>query len=357
MQRMLLLMLLVGLRVVAAQETGCYAFAGDVTVNVRWGPGTQQYGILGSLDAGSSLSIIGKNGDWYAVAYDDAQGWVASWAVTAKGTCETLPILPQPDQPEAITQLMETPILPEMTQHTQEIFAQGQIAGSDPHAFTKVGDCNTASIFFLQGFDTGSYDLGPYEELQPTIDHFAGWFAHQSLTGRKGYSAHNMIDLTWANPELCEAGESPLECEYRRSRPAAAVMMFGSRDMMTLDAAQFEAAVRSIVALSIERGVVPILTTFTWTPDGRWRKSLEFNALLVKIAREYDIPLINFWRAARSLPNYGLIEDYTHLTDTTETFGYNIVFTEGEQPAGHTLRNLLTLQTLDLLRREVILAR
>jgi hypothetical protein len=58
------------------------------------------------------------------------------------------------------------------------------------------------------------------------------------------------------------------------------------------------------------------------------------NAVIVELAREYDVPLINFWKAARDLPQQGIQSDNAHLT----TVGYNE-------------RNRLTLIMLDRLQR------
>ncbi|NDJ79246.1 MAG: hypothetical protein GYB65_23595, partial [Chloroflexi bacterium] len=154
------------------------------------------------------------------------------------------------------------------------------------------------------------------------------------------------------DPALCEDDEGPLACEYRRVRPAVAVMMFGPNDMINLRIEEFEVAVRGIIDLSLAEGVIPVLTTFTWHRDVRWEQALQFNMVVVDLAREYDIPLINFWRAAQELPNLGLVRDYTHLT--AGSVGTRIAFTGDEAVSGYTLRNLLTLQTLDLLRREVL---
>ena len=86
-----------------------------------------------------------------------------------------------------------------------------------------------------------------------------------------------------------------------------------------------------------------------------WYKALRLNAITVEIADEYNLPLINFWRAAQDLPNLGLVTDYTHLTsDGGPLFG--IRFNGEETYSGYALRNLVTLQTLDMLRREVLAA-
>jgi hypothetical protein len=358
----LLIMMLFVAAASAAAQTGesCRAYAVGGSVNVRWGPG-QNYGALGAMLDGTARDVTGvsEDGDWYAVAWDEDDpyhefGWIAAWVVVTGGDCDALPTVPPPPEPPAVAYLMDVPVLPAVTEAAREIFAQGQALGNDARAFTKVGDCNTDTVFFLAAFDTGNYALGPYADLQPTVDYFAGWWSHESVAGQVGYGMDILLDPLWANPDLCQPGETLLACEYRRTRPAAAVMMFGPNDMIAMDEAQFEEALRGVVELSIERGVIPVLTTFTWHMDRKWLQALAFNRITAEVADEYGVPLINLWRAARDLPGYGLMSEYTHLTDGGMQGG-RIQFTNGEEARyGHALRNLLTLQTLDMLRREVM---
>jgi hypothetical protein len=352
----------------AAQDgrTGCVVKAGIRNVNVRNGPATH-YEIIGTLPAGRTLPLTGVNqaGDWYTVFFRDIYGqqepqaWVAAEVVTLDGQCDTLPVVPDPGPPEDFLRLMAVPVLPEtLSADLRDIFARGQALGNDPHAFTKIGDCNTDTFYFLTAFDWGQYDLGPYETLEPTIDYFAGWFEHTSLAGKIGFNALTVLDPLWSDPQICqpENGEGPLACEYRLHRPSAVVMMFGPNDMLNLTETQFADAVRGIIDLSLAQGVIPVLTTFTWHEDNQWLTALRFNMILVDLADEYGVPLINFWRAALPLRNRGLVADYTHLTTSLPGGDYTIIFEDEETPSGYALRNLLTLQMLDHLRREVLTA-
>lgn len=346
----------------------CVVRPGTSNVNVRYGPGTDTFGVIGVLYAGQQLPVIGQNaaGDWYAVTFaapgslnGPQEGWVSRAAVRAEGAaCGSLPVLDEPGDPAEVAFLSEIPVLPELdVAWLREIHAHGLALGNDPHVFTKVGDCNTDTSFFMAGFDRGDYDLGPYDELEPSIAYFAGSFEHVSLAGQVGFNAMSMLDPMWANPAQCEPseGEGPLACEYRRERPSVAVMMFGPNDLINLTEEQYAEALRDIIALSLDQGVIPVLSTFTWHRDQMWYKALRLNAITVEIADEYNLPLINFWRAAQDLPNLGLVTDYTHLTsDGGPLFG--IRFNGEETYSGYALRNLVTLQTLDMLRREVLAA-
>ncbi|HML23219.1 MAG TPA: SH3 domain-containing protein [Aggregatilinea sp.] len=346
----------------------CVALSTTSNVNVRYGPNADEFGVIGVIYAGQTLPVTGQNaaGDWYAVSFEAAgslggprEGWIVANAVEARGVCDALPTLPDPGQPEEINLLMSIPVLPTLdAEHLRAIFERGQSLGNDPHAFTKVGDCNTDTSYYLAGFDEDNYDLGPYADLAPSIDYYAGSWEHISLAGQVGFNALSMLDPMWADPSQCHFSddEGPLACEYRIQQPSAALMMFGPNDMINLTEAQYADALRDIIDLSLDRGVIPVLSTFTWHHDQMWFKSLRLNAITVEIAQEYDLPLVNFWRAAQDLPNLGLVEGYTHLTAANTGRLFEIRFTGEEETSGYAARNLVMLQVLDLLRTEVFTA-
>lgn len=83
--------------------TVCTAFAGSAA-NIRSGPGTQ-YDIIGVLNAGQSIPIVGTSGTgWYSVqSAAIPQGWIAASVITAAGPCDNLPTVgaTQPQPPVA----------------------------------------------------------------------------------------------------------------------------------------------------------------------------------------------------------------------------------------------------------------
>jgi len=363
-----LALLLAGAPLAAAQEaeSTCIVRATGSNVNIRGEPRLADGNVLGSLRQGQALPVIGRDPEatWYQVAYADATGyaapqaWVAAQVVRLEGACDAVPLAVEPPESPEMLALHAIPVLPTLdAPRLRAIYQRGQALGRDAHAFTKVGDCNTDTQYYLMAFDWGDYDLGPYRALEPTVDYFAGWFEHISLAGQVGYNSTTLLDPLFVNPRICRAREEgTLACEYRREQPSVALMMFGPNDMLNLSEEQFRAAVTEIVELSIEGGVIPVLTTFTWHQDWLWDKMLRFNTITVEIAQEYRVPLINFWRAALDLPGLGLVTNYTHLTESgfAGEHTYRIAFDGHEQTSGHALRNLLMLQTLDLLRREVL---
>ena len=66
---------------------------------------------------------------------------------------------------------------------------------------------------------------------------------------------------------------------------------------------------------------------------------------MVRIALDYDIPLINLWLALESLPNHGLESDGFHLGESA--YGTSCLLMEPYLQSGYPMRNLVTMQTLD----------
>lgn len=251
----------------------------------------------------------------------------------------------------AAIDLTAYPILPAHLGQARAIFERGQALGRDARVMSKVGDCNSVVWQFLHPFGENQYDLGPYAHLQPVVDYYATSFATHTQAGHAGLNSRAITDPFWTNPNFCEPEESSLQCEYRLRNPAVAMIMFGTNDMFVLTPEQFDQSLRSIVQQTIDAGIVPVLSTFPRHlsyPD----RSVEFNKLVVRIALDFDIPLVNLWLALEPLPTHGIARDGYHL-DGPVTFSGDLA-TPANLATGYPLRNLITLQTLDLLLREVV---
>ena len=86
------------------------ATIGNVTMNVRGGPGTN-YNVIGTAAAGQRFEITGKNpglGDWWQINYNGQTGWVFGQLVTASNQqlVQVALAIPAPPPPTA------TPIPP-----------------------------------------------------------------------------------------------------------------------------------------------------------------------------------------------------------------------------------------------------
>ncbi len=176
-------------------------------------------------------------------------------------------------------------------------------------------------------------------------------FDRESQAAAGGFNTASVIDSLWANPEFCQAGETPLSCEVRIMQPSIALIMFGTNDVFYLDEASFDFFLRSIVVETIRDGILPIMSTFPQRPEFP-EKSVLYNQIVVQIAQDYDVPLINLWLALDPLPNQGIDqEDTTHMS--TPASGQVCYFIGPNLEAGFTVRNLVTLQTLDAVMKAV----
>ena len=161
-----------------------------------------------------------------------------------------------------------------------------------------------------------------------------------------------VVDSVWGG-----SCGSILECEYSQYRPAVAFIMLGMQDAYFLSPAQYEESMRQIVEVSIEQGVIPVLTTIPTLPGDnptRDQNRILFNEILVRLAQEYDVPLMNLWLAMQSVDNHGLIVnedsiDFSHVSHAVEGVSW-ANFNGDEQRWGFTMWNLVLLQTLDRLR-------
>lgn len=352
-------------------------------LNLRAGPGTE-FAVLGQLEPGTALVLQARSPDfgWLLALSADrtARGWIASGYVTLRAgfAVDGLPISQDALDPDAgplpveiapqyeivdwygeadvvrtlaeRIDLEDYPLIPTATATARRLYREGQAKGRDPQSIAKVGDCNSVGYVFLHPFGEGRYDLGDYADLQPVIDHFGASFNVLTRAAHNGMNAAAVLDPLWANPNACQPGESPLACEYRLRNPAFAMIMFGTNDLLALDHEQFDQGLRRVVVETMHAGIVPILSTFPRhlsLPE----RSILYNQIVVRVALDYNLPLINLWRALEPLPAHGIAADGFHLSGPLTSAGD--FATASNLATGFPLRNLLTLQALDVVWRDV----
>ena len=258
--------------------------------------------------------------------------------------------------------LDDYPVIPVISPAARAYYQAGLARGNNPRVFSKLGDCMTENPFFLVTFSQGQYDLGQYADLQAVLDHYKGvparrgdWkldsFATVGLAAASGFNVAAPLDATWADPKWCQGGESPAACEFRVAHPSLALIMFGTNDVGLTDPASYDFFLRSLVDQTLDSGVLPLLSTFPTRPENP-AKSLLLNQIVVRVASDYDIPLINLNRALESLPHQGVNPaDTIHLSVPPD--GRVDRFTPDELQYGFTLRNLVTLQSLQAVLKAV----
>lgn len=236
------------------------------------------------------------------------------------------------------------PIIPELSQQMLDVYVRGQELGRDPHTVSIVGDCESSSDWFLKDFSKGDrfYNLGPYENLQATIDYFNPSLGYASHAAIRGATAVTVLTPLWADPKACNKGETPLGCEYRVHNSAFAFIALGTNDIHKLD--QFKPKMHEIIEYTLAQGIVPILVTKADNLEG----DESINYTIAELAAEYQLPVWNFWAAVQSLPGQGLQEDGAHLT-----FGSNFFNEPDKLQRAWPVRNLTALQVLEAMRLAV----
>ena len=236
------------------------------------------------------------------------------------------------------------PVIPTVSETMQELYRRGQETGNNPRAFSKIGDGEISAEWFFTAFDLGEdhYDLGPYQNLTPVIEHFAGSFERIGMAARRGFNTQRILDASEGDPNFCVSGESPLTCELSLHRPAFVILSLGTNQVWKPD--EFETGMRQILAILLSQNVVPILSTKGDNLEGDHR----INRTIACLAQEYDVPLWNFWSAIQPLPNHGLQPDLEHLT-----YGITDFDDEHAIQTAWTVRNLTARQVLDAVWRGV----
>jgi hypothetical protein len=242
------------------------------------------------------------------------------------------------------------------------IWDAGRERGNSAHTFAVIGDSISADGRFLRPIAAGEMILGEYGNLQDTVTYFAGPdgrganpFSVPSVAARGGWMTETVLNPANADAGFCQQGETPLSCELRLAQPAVALIMLGTNDLWgarTLDT--YRANLETIVQTCINAGTIPVLSTIpplTQTEGGNARVP-EFNAVVIDIARQYEVPLWNYWLALQDLPDYGLSADHIHPNSPPD--GQSTTFDADHLQYGMTVRNLTALQMLDALRRDVL---
>lgn len=235
-----------------------------------------------------------------------------------------------------------TPFPADVVETLQEIYARGQELGNDPHSLSKVGDSITVSSSFLTPIDYGHYDLGNATHLQRVIDQFIGSFAVDSYAADTGWAAWGVLNSGFS-PAGCY--DVPLVCEYQTRRPIIAVILYGTNDSGYRTLAQYQADLERIVSISMDMGIIPLLTTIPNRPEMP-DQIAAFNAVVYDVAEANNLPVIDFYAESLPLPRQGLSVDNLHPSSPDGGWENAVRFIPPYIEAGYTVRNWITLEML-----------
>lgn len=342
-------------------------------VRLRATPGTAGE-VLKFLESTVELFIIGRtaNNAWLQVRADGDEGWVSAQLVRLSNALpvdyDTLSSLPvtgvaveaSPAPAMSASNIGNLAWLSGVTAHSRQIFLQGQRLGNRANVFSRVGDSITVTSYFLTPIGLGQYDLGAYGYLSGVIAYFSqanaragNSFVNPPLAAGGGWSAYNLLDPNRSSKPDC-GFDTPLVCEYKLVKPSVALIMVGSNDSGSGSADQFAGILRQTVQISIDMGVIPVLSTI---PPKRINADQTarveaFNNVIRAIAQQYDVPLWDYWAVMETAPNEGMSADGLHPSVPPD--GATGRFSAENLQYGYTLRNLTALQTLNVLWRQVL---
>jgi hypothetical protein len=276
-------------------------------------------------------------------------------AVATACSSSTAPTIKHPPLPQLGTfdpstvkdiKLDSYPVVPAISENAKLIYQSALKAGNNPKAFSKLGDCMTENPYFLGPFGAGQFDLGSHASLKGVLDYFdSESFSRKGYAAAGGFNVAGPLDSTWSDPTVCKGGESPLACEYRTHKPSIALIMFGTNDVSYTEPDAYNYYLRSIISQTLDANVLPVLSTFPTRPENP-QKSVLLNQIAIKVAQDYDLPLINLSRALEPLPHHGVDPaDTIHLSAPPDK-RVDVLTTENLQ-FGFTVRNLVSLQALE----------
>lgn len=331
-------------------ETAQVSCSGQVVYS--YAGGENQIDELG----GRLFSVVVESGEWKLCGSGEATSAASQPVVleptatlAAVATDTPLPTeiptpdhTPTPDLRPLPADWRNWPVVPALSPWLADVYARGLEAGNNPQNFSVAGDCQNIPNAFMGLYDDPEryYFTDADASLQETVDYFAGNWSRDGLAVDGGFNFPAIFTPLRADPQLCENDENPLACEIRTHRPAFMIIsmefVYEGRT-----AENYERYLREAVDYVLAQNVIPILITKADNVEG----GHTINLATAQVAYDYDIPLINWWRAAQSLPNHGLDLDRD----------------AGKQPPNFHIsyeawseRSYITLQTLDALHTTLV---
>jgi hypothetical protein len=238
--------------------------------------------------------------------------------------------------------------------HVRQVRARGVAMAVRANVFAKIGDSITESASYLHDVGFGWYTLGAYASLEPTIAFFRAYrfvedinsFNRASVCAMGGWRADAALE---GDPN------SALRRELALTRPAYALVMYGTNDLDHVAPGSFRATLARIVDIIELGGTIAAISTI---PDRLDRSDAAarvpmFNDAIRSLANERHLPLMDYWRAMQPLPRRGIEADGIHPSVYLPIGGGGAAcgeFTTEGLRAGYNMRNLVSIVMLDRLR-------
>lgn len=250
-----------------------------------------------------------------------------------------------------------------MTEHV--VASMRAIAERGSHegdVFMKAGASGTVSTQFLYCFAgaAGTHvDLAGRDELAATVEHFlAGDAAGTTPFDRDTLAAEVGRTASW----VIAGDPSPLDQEIAAIDPWIAFVNYGTNDMgqgatYASAASAFHDSFNELLDRLEAQGIVPIVTGLNPRDDSaaaaRWVPT--YNAIVRGVAEARQIPWIHLYRAVVHLPDMGLVSDGIHGNVFFDGVAEPCDFTAPALQFNYNVRNLLSLEALDVVRHTVLI--
>ena len=240
-----------------------------------------------------------------------------------------------------------SPLTPFVAENLRAVAARADDLQDD--VFSKVGASTTVSTSFLHCFAGGGVDLDG-RDLADTVAHFAAGDA----AGTTPYTRESdAATVGWHAGRAIEGSPSPLEREVEAARPRFAVIQYGTNDINIVTREQYANNMLDLTDQLLDRGVIPVLSSIQARGDDPAADAEVpvYNLAVRAIAQARQVPFIDLHRELAPLPGRGLGPDDIHLNAFSG--GACVLTSEGLQ-FGYNVRNLLTIEAFDRLRRVVV---
>ena len=273
----------------------------------------------------------------------------------AEGAHAQTPVALEDVVPTRVSRPLVSPITARMVAAMRAIAARAPERRAD--VFAKMGGSSVVNRGFLHCFDPseGDVDLAGRDALLPSLAFFRAGrvntrspFTRTSLAAAVGWSIRQGM-----------GGRPPYVVQELRATNARwGLAFFGSNDVMGKNAHQFAARLDRLVSVLSAEGVVPVLgaTYPRVARDAAMNEQVRrYNRVSAALAQAMGLPYVDFHQAMLPLPGRGLAADGYHPNSyTVGPRSRACDFTETGLRFGNNQRNLLTLTTLDALRRTVV---
>jgi hypothetical protein len=342
MKKFALLLMLIGL-VMAQPQPACAASAPQFTVHIGGGYLRTHPALSAPLTVPvfnqQTFNVLARttNNVWLKLETPQGQGWVLAQYGQLSGDAQALPVENAITPKTATNPMPISKFISGISPKAKKLY-QAKAPNKNMAVFAVVGDCNSVPEAYVGRVAMGLFNVSRYPALVPVTERFAASFTRNSQAAFRGFNSASMFAVEWANPSFCEPGEGVLPCELRRSQASIVFVALGTGDQFTWP--DFEKNYRGIVEYLIAQKRLPVLVTKADDLELQQGGATagHINSVVRKLGTEFGVPVIDFYAATRSLPNYGM------RWEGNENFHMSA--------AGSDMRILLTLQVLDAVTRK-----